>query len=637
MAVVYRVPNGKIGDGAGRSRYLVSDPTKVLGIRTNAPLSLSPLPDKSLASEWNRFLKNWQGDYRTTHLIVSFPQLLTENQIEEVLEYFDRKLPEYVGEDRFRLIVVHREQFSEKSLTPEEILEIREGKRKEPEKIDGTAFHIVLSADSEGKLLRLRPSEFKKMKMEISEYLTQKFGNEREKEVLNHFKKGIRTRDPFTQGEIKAPEKLEKVKARKLLKEITQALENGDIDTAVEIQKRNRMKFVPYRKGQLSPWNKQKLKEDTVYLFMPKFDGSGIFSMRLPKKAKLLWIQYQTVFNEVQNGLTDIETEAGKSRKRAEELRDEVKAHKRASRELRERVGRVAEGSEELEREISWLEERIQRDFREIENVEAGSRETSELEQAIRNANSIIAKDRELEARDFKRVKKELGHLYEQVREEFGITREELEGENNRNRNEPKDEDSRFRTYTEKTGNLEKRVGREAIDGDRRRERKKKSSPVGSNRSSPNEIHASDGKRNYKLGKQVRGDREISTESRVGNNDRLYNTGNFPCHPKPISVKKSKKEEEVKTWILNGEEITEEEIRGNPAFFLDCGVEEVKKLAWNFFMEELDEECEFLEKSGYFRDIEKLEIFDEFREEIREKWEEEKEERKLDNDMGLGL
>ena len=432
MAVVYRVPNKK-GDGAGRSRYLLSDMKKVLGIRTNAPLS--PLPDKSLASEWNRFLKSWQGSYKTTHLIISFPRLLSGSQIEEILEYLDQKLPEYVG-DRFHLIVVHREVFNGKSITPEEILEIREGKREEPGKIDGTAFHIVLSADLQGKLLRLRPSEFKKMKLEISEYLTKKFGNEREKEVLQNFKKGIRTRDPFTQGEIKAPEKLEKVKARKLIKEITQALENGDIDTAIRIQKKNRMKFVPYKKGQLSPWNKQKLKEDTVYLFMPKFDGSGIFSMRLPKKAKLLWSQYQTVFNEVQNELGIIEAEARQDRERTEELRNEVKALERegieverANRELRERAGRVAEGSKELEREALNLGERIRRRVQQAQNFDGREPEIVELEQAIRTADFIATKDRKAQRRDFERVKSELAELYKWTEREFGITSEEFESE----------------------------------------------------------------------------------------------------------------------------------------------------------------------------------------------------------------
>jgi len=418
VAVVYRVPNKK-GDGAGRSRYLLSDMKKVLGIRTNAPLS--PLPDKSLASEWNRFLKSWQGSYKTTHLIISFPRLLSGSQIEEILEYLDQKLPEYVG-DRFHLIVVHREVFNGKSITPEEILEIREGKREEPGKIDGTAFHIVLSADLQGKLLRLRPSEFKKMKLEISEYLTKKFGNEREKEVLQNFKKGIRTRDPFTQGEIKAPEKLEKVKARKLIKEITQALENGDIDTAIKIQKKNRMKFVPYKKGQLSPWNKQKLKEDTVYLFMPKFDGSGIFSMRLPKKAKLLWSQYQTVFNEVQNELGIIEAEARQDRERTEELR----AYKRANRELRERAGRVAEGSKELEREALNLGKRIRRRVQQAQNFDGREPEIVELEQAIRTADFIATKDREAQRRDFERVREQISELYKWTEREFGIAKDEL-------------------------------------------------------------------------------------------------------------------------------------------------------------------------------------------------------------------
>jgi len=566
MAVVYRVPNGKIGDGAGRSRYLLSDMEKVLGIRTNAPLS--PLPDKSLASEWNRFLKSWQGDYRTTHIIVSFPQLLTENQIEEILEYLDQKLPEYVG-DRFHLIVVHREVFNEKSLTPEEFLEVKQGKREEPEKIDGTAFHIVLSADGEGKLLRLRPSEFKKMKLEISEYLTKKFGNEREKEVLQNFKKGVRTRDPFTKGEIKAPEKLEKVKARKLIKEITQALESGDIDTAIGIQKKNRIEFKEFKRGQLSPWNKTPLKKDTVYVFLPKFDGNGVFCMRLPKKAKVLWEQYKTVFSGVQNELGIIEAEARQDRERTEELRDEVKAYKRANRELRERAGRVAEGSKELEREALNLGERIRRRVQQAQNFDGREPEIVELEQAIRTADFITTKDREAQRRDFERVREQVSELYKWTEREFGITREELEEKDYRNGDELKVGDSECRTDTgenrksrEKTGDFKGRVGGKAIgrSGGRGKEGEVHSSPD-SGRSS-----GRDGRSLYRLEEEGRilegnGKRDERSEggaprgdSKENNSylDRAWNIGISP-HPKPIpKVRESEKEEEVRAWILDG-------------------------------------------------------------------------------------
>ena len=648
MAVVYRVPNGKIGDGAGRSRYLLSDMEKVLGIRTNAPLSLSPLPDKSLANDWNRFLKSWQGNYRTTHLIVSFPQLLNKEQIEEVFEYLDQKLPEYVGEDRFRLIVVHREVFNEESLTPEEILEVGKGKRESPRKIDGTAFHIVLSADSQGKLLRLRPSEFKKMKLEISEYLTKKFGNEREKEVLRNFRRGIRTRDPFKQGEIKAPEKLEKVKARQLLKEITQALEQGDIDRAIRIQRKNHIEFKELKKGQLSPWNKQKLKEDTVYLFMPKFDGSGIFSMRLTKKATVLWRQYQTVFSEVRNELRTIETKARQDRERTEELRDEIKAHKRANTEFRKRIGELAKRSKDLERKTLQLGERIRRAVQQAQNFDGREPEIVEFEQEIGTANSLIAEYREAQRRDFERVRNEIEHIYEQVREEFGITREELGKEDYRSRSELENEDSRFRADRGKSRELREKdieVGKQLNDGDRGREREKDSSLIASDGHSLHKVYGGYGKQDSKSGKVSEGNRgnrdENMEKSRepskgvskrnVDSLDRVRNTwSSFPgrVFPKIPKVKKIKKEKKV--WILNGEEITEDEIKGNPAFFLDCEIEEVRKLAHNLFMEELDREYQALEAEGYFRDIEEFERL-EREEESRER------DREQDSGMGLGL
>ena len=618
MAVVYRVPNGKIGDGAGRSRYLLSDMEKVLGIRTNAPLSLSPLPDKSLANDWNRFLKSWQGNYRTTHLIVSFPQLLNKEQIEEVFEYLDQKLPEYVGEDRFRLIVVHREVFNEESLTPEEILEVGKGKRESPRKIDGTAFHIVLSADSQGKLLRLRPSEFKKMKLEISEYLTKKFGNEREKEVLQNFRRGIRTRDPFKQGEIKAPEKLEKVKARQLLKEITQALEQGDIDRAIRIQRKNHIEFKELKKGQLSPWNKQKLKEDTVYLFMPKFDGSGIFSMRLTKKATVLWRQYQTVFSEVRNELRTIETKARQDRERTEELRDEIKAHKRANTEFRKRIGELAKRSKDLERKTLQLGERIRRAVQQAQNFDGREPEIVEFEQEIGTANSLIAEYREAQRRDFERVREQISELYKWTEREFGITRKELTGgdielgvENPRYRAN-RGESRRFED--EDRGN-----GKQAIDRDRgRREKEEIYSSSSFGRSL-----GGDGRSLYGLGEESgvlerngkQNEEDIRRAPRGDskeNDDYLdgsWDTGNSSSlKPIPkVKVKKSEEEEEIRTWILEGEEITEEEIKGNPAVYVDCEVEEVRKLALDYLIHEIDEEVEFLERMGYFKDIEEIE------------------------------
>jgi len=89
----------------------------------------------------------------------------------------------------------------------------------------------------------------------------------------------------------------------------------------------------------------------------------------------------------------------------------------------------------------------------------------------------------------------------------------------------------------------------------------------------------------------------------------------------------------LRIWILDGEEITEEEIKGNPAYYVDCEIEEVRKLAWNYLIEQTDEEVEFLEAEGYFRDIEELEMLDEVEE---EKKQEKEQERKRDSGIGLG-
>jgi hypothetical protein len=49
-----------------------------------------------------------------------------------------------------------------------------------------------------------------------------------------------------------------------------------------------------------------------------------------------------------------------------------------------------------------------------------------------------------------------------------------------------------------------------------------------------------------------------------------YSLKSFP------KVKKKSEEEEIRTW--RGEEITEEEIKGNPAVYIDCEIEGIEEL-----------------------------------------------------------
>jgi hypothetical protein len=78
---------------------------------------------------------------------------------------------------------------------------------------------------------------------------------------------------------------------------------------------------------------------------------------------------------------------------------------------------------------------------------------------------------------------------------------------------------------------------------------------------------------------------------------------------------------EPRKWIIDGEEVTEDDIRWNPTLYTECEIEEVRKLAWDYLIEQIDEEVEFLERMGYFKDIEeieRLEIEEAERKEIEE-------------------
>ena len=141
--------------------------------------------------------------------------------------------------------MVHAEEFSEKSLTPEGALEIALGEREEQKKIEGTAFHIVLGRNTEEKGIRLSKKEYMNFKRRVAERL-QPYTNKREKEVFQHFLEGKRERDYYKKAEIYAPEKLEKVWARKIINDITKALQERDIEKAKQILSQHNAKLHPY-------------------------------------------------------------------------------------------------------------------------------------------------------------------------------------------------------------------------------------------------------------------------------------------------------------------------------------------------------------------------------------------------------
>jgi len=637
MAILKRVKNGT-GDGAGRARYALR---KAIMVWTDIPSSLSLLPAESLlrkreelANEFNRHLKRHQGSYKTQHFVLSFGHYLSEEEILEVIERLRENI--FYDSTRLHLIAVHQERH-------------------------GTAFHIIESGNQEGRLRHLSRKEFYFMNRKVK-LVMRPFMNEREREVERNFINRVATQDWRHQIEIKAPERSFKVKVRKILiEEVAPLVKQGKIKEAKKVLKKNGIEVKEYKAGEISPKNKKVLKRDRLYAFVNWNDKQ--VAITLDSKMKATYLELKKAIEECENGLERIGKEARQDRERTEKLRDEVKAHKRAdtelrrkideieraNRELRAGIRRVAEGSEELEREALKLGERVRRTIKQAQNFDGRESATSELEQAIRVANSLVAEDGEAQRRDFERVREQISELYKWTEREFGITREELEKKDYRSRDEFENDHSRHKTNTgeskrsrEEIGNFEGRPGKEAIDRDR--ERRKEGEIYSS--SDFGRSLGRDGRSFYRIrgetgilerSEKQSGKSEGRTpggDSKENNSylDRAWNTGSSPS-PKPVpEVRESEKEEEIRIWILDGEEITEEEIKGNPAVYVDCEIKEVKKLAWKYLLEEIDEEYEFLKAEGYFRDIEELEMLDEV-EEKRER----KQKRERDSGIGLDL
>ena len=547
MAVLKRIKNGS-GDGAGRSRYAVK---KAVMVWTDIPSSLSLLPAETLlerkdelANEFNRHLKKHQGSYKTQHFVLSFGHHLSEDEILEVVERLRENI--FYDPARLHLVAVHQEKH-------------------------GTAFHIIESGNQEGRLRHLDRKSFFGLNRKIKEIM-QPFMNRREKEVAYNFLNGVMTQDWKHQIEIKAPERSFKVKVRKiLLEEVAPLVKQGRIREAKRILEKNGIEIKEYKAGEISPKNKKVLKRDRVYAFVG-WNGKQVV-ITLDSKMKATCQELKKAIEECENGLERIGKEARQDRERTEELRDEIKALERegneiergntelrrkideiewANRELREGVRVVAEGSEELEREISELENGIQRNFREIEIIERGDRETSELEQAIRRADSLIAKDRELEARNFERIRRELEQLYEAVEQEYGITREELEQEFERYEERHARSEKEVRQFEQRRDNridmdqfrnefrsvgeeVKGRLGREAGVEDKRQARK------GANIQDSRIFEITDGRLKQQDRQQGRGHRQKDNRDKQHvNSFELRSSNNISVNSDPNACKLGK-------------------------------------------------------------------------------------------------
>ena len=359
MPFVVKIPN-RMGDGAGRSRYLLRDTGKVLAVSTNIPSPAVITGDYgSLADDFNRVLLSRQGDYRTDHFVVSFQRRFSEEELEEIAEIIEGEFLSEFGEDRPYLLVVHAEEF--KNRTPEELLEERIGGRavsKEP--IKGTSFHVVLGRNAEGRGIRLDKRSYLEFKRRLSEKLL-KYSNEREREVFQHFLEGKRERDYYKKGELYKPEKNEKVLAKKILKDLVKSLETGDLEKAVEILNQHNAEI---RVFEVSPYNKKELKEPTPYLLMPRIGKQGAFAIRLRKAERVLYEKYANLFEEIRResqrvservrDYLDRDREAESPEERAGEIYSKLEK----VREIRENLGRIAA---ELSGELGLSEEELER------------------------------------------------------------------------------------------------------------------------------------------------------------------------------------------------------------------------------------------------------------------------------------
>jgi hypothetical protein len=391
-----KIQNGA-GDGAGRSRYLLREPDKVLAVSSNIPSPTLISGDyKTLADDFNRTLLARQGDYRTDHFVVSFQHRFTQEELEKIIEIIEAEFQKEFGEDRPYLIVVHAEEF--KGKTPEEILEERIGGRAVSSKppIPGTSFHIVMGRNTEGKGIRLEKKEYLAFKRKLAKKL-QPFANEREREVFQHFLEGKRERSYYKKGELYKPEKNEKVWGKKILRDITSALEKGEVEKAVEILNQHNAEIETF---EIAPYNKQKLKEPTPYIILPRIGKDGMFAMRLKKAERVLYERYKTVFEELRNESQRISQRAGEyldQNRRAESDKERV-------REIYSELAKVREIGEELGRITAELSEELGLTPEELKRLAREDREQN------RRAERHRGTERGIEERN-KRVKEVSGEL----------------------------------------------------------------------------------------------------------------------------------------------------------------------------------------------------------------------------------
>ena len=279
------VRQGK-GDGAGRVRYLLlnsdGEPAKVysnivedLFLNANENLQDENYRRK-LANRYNQILKARQGDYKTKHLVVSFSHLLDDEEIEKAVNIIETQLAFKIADTSY-MIVIH----------------------KEPN--ERTAFHIVVSRNSQGKIIDFNKKEFYLTKKELAENLKNAgLLNEVELKTYRNL------RENRASKEYKAKGQDIKNKVKDIASKIMEHLKNGKIKNAKALVNYYDFKVEWYKAGEKSPVKNEILKRDRLYVsavVRDKKEGYKRVYIRADKHLKSFFSKY----TDIQNKLIELE------------------------------------------------------------------------------------------------------------------------------------------------------------------------------------------------------------------------------------------------------------------------------------------------------------------------------------------
>ena len=283
----FKVIPQKKGDGAGRVRYLLlnsdGEPVKVysnivedLFLNANENLQDENYKRK-LANRFNQILKYRQNEYKTKHLVVSFSHLLSDEEIEKAVNIIETQLAFKIADTSY-MIVIH----------------------KEPN--ERTAFHIVVSRNSQGKIIDFNKKEFYLTKKELAEqFKNAGLMNELEIKAYNNLKENKATKENKVKGQDI------KNKIKDIATKIMEHLENGRIKNAKALANYYDFKVEWYKAGERSPVKDEILKRNRLYV-------SAVIKDKKEKKYKRIYIRadkhlkaFFSKYTDIQNKLIELE------------------------------------------------------------------------------------------------------------------------------------------------------------------------------------------------------------------------------------------------------------------------------------------------------------------------------------------